>query len=44
MKTGWLKDGEEWYYFHEDGILAVDEWIDDSYVNADGIWVPEAVK
>ena len=44
MKTGWLKDGEEWYYFHEDGVLAVDEWIEDSYVNADGIWVPEAVK
>lgn len=38
-KTGWYKTKGDWYYFEEDGVLASDTWVDNYYVNAEGIWV-----
>ena len=45
MKTGWLKaaDGYQ-YYFYSSGKMARDAWIGSYYVDADGHWVPGAVK
>ncbi len=46
MKTGWLKDDKDgnWYYLYEEnedeelvGTLATDTWIDNYYVDRDGV-------
>ncbi|WP_373803368.1 hypothetical protein [Bacteroides heparinolyticus] len=38
MKTGWLKANGSWYYLSEDsGKLITDQWVDNYYVNADGV-------
>ena len=40
----WLKIDGSWYYFKADGYMAVNEWIGDYFLGADGAWVPGAVK
>lgn len=40
MSKGWTKIKGKIYYFDEDGRLVRDEYIDDRYVNADGIYEP----
>lgn len=37
-KTGWFKSKGSWYYFDADGVMAVDTWIDNYYVNSEGKW------
>ena len=40
---GWLTiSGNEYYFDDVDGHLHKDEWIDDKYVNEEGIYVPDA--
>ena len=39
MQTGWLKIGRDWYYFNGGGAMAVNTWVGNSYVGADGRWV-----
>ena len=37
MKTGWVQQGDTWYYFNADGSRASNQWINDTYyVDADG--------
>ncbi|MVX63698.1 hypothetical protein GKZ28_08315 [Clostridium chromiireducens] len=36
MKTGWIEDDENWYYFNEDGTMAHDTTIEGYYLNSDG--------
>ena len=43
----WKKIDNRWYYFEDDGRMAQDAWIDDSYVGEDGVrqesvWIKEA--
>lgn len=38
-KNQWLKIDGYWYFFKPTGYMAHDEWIDDYYVNSDGVWV-----
>lgn len=52
----WYQDGKwyptnQWvwidgscYYFKDNGYMAADEWIGDSYVDPNGVWVPGKVK
>ena len=40
----WTWVGNSCYYFDKDGKMAVDTWIGDYYVNADGAWVPGQKK
>lgn len=39
MCTGWQFVDGKWYYLNPDGDLATDTWIEDYYVNSDGVWV-----
>lgn len=40
MLTDWnLIDGN-WYYMYDSGAKATDTWIDDYYVDQNGIWIP----
>lgn len=39
MCTGWQFIKGEWYYLNEDGDLATNTWIDNYYVNSEGVWV-----
>ena len=36
MKTGWIKSSGSWYYLNDNGTLAVDQWIDNYYVDSTG--------
>ena len=40
VSNGWMGSN----YFYPDGRLARDTWINGYYVNADGIWVPNATE
>ena len=41
MVTGWIEDlPRHWYYLGEDGVLAVSSWIDNYYVDENGLWTP----
>lgn len=40
-KSEWLEIDGFWYYFNEDGYMASDEWIDNCYVNSEGVWIPD---
>lgn len=37
--TGWQRIGEADFYFRDNGIMAVDTWVDGYYLNADGICI-----
>ncbi len=40
LQTGWIMDVPgEYYYLYENGSLAVDTWIDEYYVDQNGLWV-----
>ncbi|MDO4488022.1 MAG: zinc-ribbon domain-containing protein [Eubacteriales bacterium] len=41
-EKGWNLYDELWYYVHDDGTLAVEEWIDDYYLGFDGAMVRNA--
>lgn len=44
MQTGWQNIYGEWYYLDsETGMMAADIYVDDYYVNADGVWTPEKI-
>ena len=38
MQTGWLWIDGQCYYFNASGVLVRNQWIDGSYVGADGAW------
>ena len=39
IKAGWFQnDAGVWYYRHEDGTLAQNEWIEGYWIGADGSW------
>ena len=35
---GWQEIDQEMYYFNESGILQCDQWINDRYVDSNGLW------
>ena len=37
MRTGWIKDKDQWYYLNKDGTMATNVTIDGCYLNAEGI-------
>ena len=39
MLTGWICVGGKWYYLKSDGAMAVNQWIGNFYVGADGVWI-----
>lgn len=40
MKTGWLKDAnEKWYYLNTNGEMAVDTVIDGYTIDSSGSWL-----
>ena len=41
---GWHEIKDVYYYFHENGIMAADEWIGEYYVNENGAWIEDAVE
>ena len=38
MQTGWVKDGESWYYLKSSGAMAASEWCEGYWLNANGTW------
>ena len=45
-KTGWVKDGNAWYHYNEQGILTKNAWVGSYWLGADGkmavnSWVDE---
>ena len=37
MKTGWIKEDNNWYYLKEDsGELITNQWVDNYYLDATG--------
>lgn len=42
--TGWQKIDGKWYYMYDSGIMASSTWIGNSYVDASGVWIPNAAK
>lgn len=38
MKTGWLWEGNKWYYLYSDGWLACNQYVDGHYMAVDGHW------
>ena len=45
MLTGWQQIDGKWYYLKSNGAMATNTWIDNYYVDADGVWVEkEAAK
>ena len=38
MATDWYKVGDKWYYGYKNGALATNTWIDNYYVDANGVW------
>lgn len=39
----WLKIDGSYYYFKANGYMAMNEWVDGSYVGATGAWIPNKV-
>lgn len=40
MEIGWIKDNyDKWYYLKENGAMAHDEYIDEYYVDSNGVWI-----
>ena len=44
MVTGWKQIGRDYYYLHEDGHMAADEWIGDYYIDVNGVWQQNIVR
>lgn len=42
--TGWNLIGGNWYYMYDTGIRATNTWIDDYYVDQNGVWQPNQIK
>lgn len=40
----WLKADGKWYYFQSDNTMATNTWIDNYYVDASGVWIPNKEK
>ncbi len=40
MQTGWQWINGSCYYFYPSGYMATNTWINGSYVNGSGVWVP----
>lgn len=36
--NGWQQIGNAWYYFYDNGRMAANTWINNYYVNGDGVW------
>ena len=39
MKTGWFKDGSNWYYLNSDGTMAHDTTIEGYKLGSNGTWI-----
>ena len=37
---GWQRINGKWYYFYDDGTMASDTYIGESYVDGSGVWIP----
>ncbi len=44
MATGWVQVGNIWYYMNESGVMQVDTWIGNNYVDGSGAWIPGKAK
>ncbi|MGI6094960.1 MAG: L,D-transpeptidase family protein [Lachnospiraceae bacterium] len=44
MATGWRKVNGNWYYLYGGGSMAQNTWVDNCYVNADGMWISPSVR
>ena len=46
--TGWVKDGDEWYYYKADGTMVTSDWVQSSgkwyYLGEDGVMVADGVR
>ena len=40
----WLKADGKWYYFQSDSTMTTNTWIDNYYVDASGVWIPNKEK
>ena len=40
----WLNADGKWYYFQSDSTMATNTWIDNYYVDASGVWIPNKEK
>ena len=38
IKTGWVKDGNTWYYMHSSGAMAANEYVGGYWLNGNGSW------
>ncbi len=38
MIVEWFKVGDKWYYANKSGVLLTDTWIDNYYVDINGVW------
>ena len=37
-QNGWVSKDGSWYYY-KDGVMQTDTWIDDNYVDSNGVWL-----
>lgn len=44
MATGWYTVGDKWYYSNKDGSLATNTWIENYYVDHNGVWTQTREK
>jgi len=44
LQSTWKKINNKYYYFKSSGCMATDAWIENSYVDASGVWIPNQVK
>lgn len=42
--AGWKYYRGHWYYFNTEGRMLTDTWIEDDYVDAEGVWQKNAVR
>ena len=41
MRTGWFKDGKDWYYLKKNGAMAKDTDVDGYHLGSNGKWTEE---
>lgn len=41
--SGWLDLNGIWYYLYDSGRMAVNTWIESSYVDANGVWIENQI-